>query len=530
MLSRMTWASKQPSTLLTTRSRRSEKKTESSFKNFASPADVVLMEMAAGVHLNTSNISDSSLLASSAANGANESNASNSTILLAPKSAASGPLPLRVLSIIQVVIAAAFASLWLLMSQAVQRTTDFPAFLAGWNLLVNGQTSQLYNLEAQKLVQQKLIGGSFANGVLPFVNPPYVATLFGALGRFSLGVGYCVWAAMNVGLLVVLFSLLRKIVGVDTTQWRRYALWAIAAAPVWSTLMGGTFSLWVCVGVAGFVVAMQEGREVSAGVWLGLVAFKPQYLPAIVVLLAARRSWRALGGFAGAMSALLAVSLPWVGVDGYRKFFSLLASFTNQGAKFSAHSELMWNVRGLITRLIERGSLSASNSDSWLTLKHDALTSRISLAFFGIGLLAVFVARRFPLRIHLALTICITVVLSPHGHVHDTILMLVAVALAWSAATKSAAFSVRTQTFIALSTVSLAVAFFSSRDPLSLLALATYITLTYWVWTLRNSDSVRISSHSVTVNPPEPRRTTTGVHHKDSAETKLSSHTEINAL
>jgi Glycosyltransferase family 87 len=387
---------------------------------------------------------------------------------------------------VQMIVAAVFASLWLLMSQAVQRTTDFPAFLAGWNLLVNGNASQLYNLEAQKLVQQKLIGGSFANGVLPFVNPPYVATLFGALGRLSLSVGYWVWAAMNVAMLVVLFSQLRKIVGVDTTQWRRYALWAIAAAPVWSTLMGGTFSLWVCVGVAGFVVAMQEGRELSAGVWLGLVAFKPQYLPAILVLLVARRSWRALGGFAGAMAALLAVSLPWVGVDGYRKFFSLLASFTNQGAKFSAHAELMWNVRGLLTRLIERSSLSAANSDSWLTLKHDALTSRISLALFACGLLAVVWARKHGLRFHLALTICLMVILSPHGHVHDTILMLVAVALAWSIAAESAVFPVRTQTFIALSTLSLSVAFFSSRDPLSLLALATYIALTYWIWTLRN--------------------------------------------
>jgi hypothetical protein len=204
------------------------------------------------------------------------------------------------------------------------------------------------------------------------------------------------------------------------------------------------------------------------------------------VLLLARRSWRALGGFASAIAALLAVSLPWVGVDGYRKFLSLLASFTNQGAKFSAHSELMWNVRGLLTRLIERGSLSANNSDSWLILKHDALTSRMSLALFAVGLLAVFFARRFPLRIHLALTICITVILSPHGHVHDTILMLVAVGLAWSIAVESGKLNTRTNSMIALSTVSLSIAFFSSRDPLALLALATYIALTYWIWTLRN--------------------------------------------
>jgi Glycosyltransferase family 87 len=401
---------------------------------------------------------------------------------------------------VQLIIAAVFASLWLLMSQAVQRTTDFPAFLAGWNLLVNGNASQLYELDAQKLVQQKLIGGSFANGVLPFVNPPYVATLFGALGRLSLSVGYWVWAAMNVALLVVLFSLLRKIVRVDTVQWRRYALWAIAAAPVWSTLMGGTFSLWVCVGVAGFVLAMQEGRELSAGIWLGLVAFKPQYLPAILVLLVARRSWRALAGFAVAMTTLLAVSLPWVGVDGYRKFFSLLSRFTNQGAKFSAHSELMWNVRGLLTRLIERGSLSAADSDSWLSLKHEALTSRISLALFACALFVVFWARTFHLRFHLALTICLMVILSPHAHAHDTILMLVAVALAWSIVAESAVFPVRTQGFIALSTLSLSVAFFSSRNPLSLLALATYIALTYWIWTLRTLQSLEPSAECEPTN------------------------------
>jgi Glycosyltransferase family 87 len=418
---------------------------------------------------------------------ANEATDSNKLVLRSPRGASSTPLLLQVLSTVQVVIAAAFASLWLLMSQAVQRTTDFPAFLAGWHLVVRGHASQLYDLDAQKLVQQKLIGGSFANGVLPFVNPPYVATLFGALGRLSLSTGYWVWAAMNVGLLVMLFSLLRKILCLDSTQWRRYALWALAAAPVWSTLMGGTFSLWVCVGVAGLVLAMQEGREFSGGVWLGLVAFQPQYLPAILVLLVARRSWRTLGGFAGAMAALLAVSLPFVGVDGYSKFASLLLRFTNEGAKYSAHSELMWNVRGLLTRIVERGTLGAAKSDSWLTLKHDALTSRISLALFACGLVVVFWARRFHLRFHLALTICTMVILSPHGHVHDTILMLVAVGLAWSIASESGAMSTGTQSLIALSTLTLSLAFFGSRDAVSLFALATYIALARWIWTLRSA-------------------------------------------
>jgi Glycosyltransferase family 87 len=424
-------------------------------------------------------------------------NSANDTVLRAKRpDVSSSPLSLRVLSTVHIAVATIFAALWLLMSKAVQRTTDFPAFLAGWNLFVNGHADQLYDLGAQKAVQQQLIGGSFANGVLPFVNPPYVATLFGALGKLSLGVGYWVWAAMNVGLLVVLFSLLHRIVRLETKQWRRFALWAVGVAPVWSTLMGGTFSLWVCVGLAGFVLAMQEDREVSAGAWLGLVAFKPQYLPAIVVLLIARRKWRALGGFAGAMAALLAVSLPWVGVDGYHKFLSLLLSFSNEGAKYSAHSELMWNVRGLLTRLIERGTLSAANSDSWLVLKHDALTSRIALALFVCGLIGVFWARRFPLRIHLALMICVMVILSPHGHVHDTILMLVAVGLAWSVASNSDRLSNRVQTLLGASSLPLTVAFFSSREALSLLALGTYLAITFWIWTLRMAESTeRTTGH-----------------------------------
>ena len=450
------------------------KKTESSFKKTTTAADVVGMDSAARALPTTER-------------RAAVTEANDTVLFSKPSTASSTTSTLRILRTLQIVVGAVFASLWLLMSRAVQRTTDFPAFLAGWNLLVNGHADQLYDLGAQKVVQQQLIGGSFANGVLPFVNPPYVATLFGALGKLSLGVGYWVWAAMNVGLLAVLFSLLHKIVRLETKQWRRFALWAIAAAPVWATLMGGTFSLWVCVGVAGFVLAMQEDRELSAGVWLGLVAFKPQYLPAILVLLVARRSWRAVGGFAGAMAALLAVSLPWVGVDGYRKFLSLLLSFTNEGAKYSAHSELMWNVRGLLTRLIERGTLSATNSDSWLVLKNDALISRISLGLFAFGLIGVFWARRLHLRIHLALMICVMVILSPHGHVHDTILILVAVGLGWSVAIESAhrVKSIRWETFVGLSTFSIAVAFFTSREALSLLGLGTYSAFAYWIWTLR---------------------------------------------
>jgi Glycosyltransferase family 87 len=442
---------------------------------------------------------------------------------------------LHVLSFLHLAIIASFLSDWWNKSAADLRFTDYPAFLTGWKMMVTGQSAHLYDLAAQAKVQHALINGSFKNDVLPFNYPPYVATIFGGLGRVSLTTGYWIWAATNVALAGVLLILLRRITRLVGTEWKRYALWVLAVAPLWAAFIGGVFSLWITVGVAGFVLATLEGRQFSAGIWLGLVAFKPQYLPVLIVFMITRRMWKALAGAATVGATLFAVSLPTVGIDGWRGFLSLLQKFSGNGSRMNAHAELMWSARGAITRLVEEGTLYAASDDRWLALSHDKLTEKISYAFFGVGLLCVAaLGRKINLRIHLALAICAMVIVSPHGHSHDTLLMVIAVGLAWSvarnklnigdaslhplgsgeSATEDKATSPgnnttlplgqKTQLALMVSALPMYAAFTVLRSSLSLLPLVAYCAMTAWAWSHRHDPELD-TLPAVAVNPSRAR-------------------------
>lgn len=444
---------------------------------------------------------------------------------------------LNVLSFLHLAIIASFISDWWNKSASDLRFTDYPAFLTGWKMMVTGQSANLYDLAAQTKVQQALINGSFKNDVLPFNYPPYIATIFSGLGRVSLVTGYWIWAATNVVLAGVLLVLLRRITRLVGTEWKRYALWVLALAPLWSAFIGGVFSLWVTVGVAGFVLATLEGRQFSAGIWLGLVAFKPQYLPVLLVFIIVRRMWKALAGAVTIGAILVAVSLPSLGLDGWKGFFTLLEKFSGNGSRLNAHAELMWSARGVITRLVEEGTIYAASDDRWLALSHDKLTEKISYVLFGIGMVCVAaLGRKINLRIHLALAVCAMVIVSPHGHNHDTMLMVIAVGLAWSVARNkgndrllaskdsdnpimggdgiNAQIATRPQTPLAqktqlalmVSALPMYAAFAVLRSSLSVLPLVVYCAMAVWAWSHRHEPElepqIRSAHHSGLATTP----------------------------
>jgi hypothetical protein len=414
---------------------------------------------------------------------------------------------LATLSVIHLAIIGWFISNWWNRPPSELRFTDYSAFLTGWKMVATGQTADLYDLAAQARVQHVLINGSFKNNVLPFNYPPYVATVFSGLGRVSLITGYWIWACVNAALAVVLLVLMRRVTRLVGPEWKRYALWVLAVSPLWSSLIGGVFALWITVGVAGFVLATIEGRQFSAGIWLGLVAIKPQYLPVLLVFVATRRMWKTLAGAITIGVTLVVVSLPAVGLHGWVGFVSLLHKFSGNGSTMNAHAELMWSARGVITRLVEAGTTYAVSDDRWLALAHDKLTEKISYALFMIGMVLVAsFGRRINLRIHLALAICAMVIVSPHGHLHDTLLMVIAVGLGWSVArnrsdqdgpdgitesTGDRPLSEKTQFFLLISAFPMWAAFMDLRSSWAVVPLAMYCAIAWWIWTLRYDNEFR---------------------------------------
>ncbi len=184
---------------------------------------------------------------------------------------------------------------------------DVTAFYTGGMIVRHGLGPRLYDLGFQARVQQAILGPGrmFYDGVLPFNNPPHFALVMAPFSLLPLGLAFWCWTALQVGVLVRVIQRLRLL----STEWERSERWMLSGAffaffPLFLQFLYGSLSLFVLWCLTEFYLALREGKDVRAGVWLALAAVKLQaaLFPALVVL--AGRRWRALLGAAAAGLAI----------------------------------------------------------------------------------------------------------------------------------------------------------------------------------------------------------------------------------
>jgi hypothetical protein len=142
-------------------------------------------------------------------------------------------------------------------------------------------------------------------------NPPYTLVLalpFAAL-PFNLAAG--AWLVTNALLVAFCGAVLWYLFAPQGD--RRYWLGVVAAVaymPTIQTLMLGQISIWLLVGITGFLIAIKRNRDLLAGMSLALLAIKP-HIPYLLILGVAwwvlrNRRWKIA---VGAVGAVLAASL-----------------------------------------------------------------------------------------------------------------------------------------------------------------------------------------------------------------------------
>jgi hypothetical protein len=166
--------------------------------------------------------------------------------------------------------------------------------------------------------------GALPFGVVPSPYPPPFSLVFVPSTFLAPVPGFLAWTFVHFLVFVLYQIRLGRAFHVAGSGWLIVAV--LLSPPVFIHLVMGQISVWLMVFFGEAVIAFDRGRSLRAGIWLGLLVFKPQVLVLIIPALVIARQWRMLSGMAAAVAVVLAptfiVAGDWVTgfADGLRTF------------------------------------------------------------------------------------------------------------------------------------------------------------------------------------------------------------------
>jgi multidrug transporter EmrE-like cation transporter len=276
---------------------------------------------------------------------------------------------------------------------------DFVAFYAAARLVATGHASSatdpaaLLAMEHATLPERTIL--------LPDANVPALALVMAPLGALPIRVAFAIWTGAGILALIGAALLLRPLAG--EAQRLRLFPFALLAPTSLIALVEGQTTPFVLLALAGSL----RVPPLASGVLLGLVAFRPQFLPVFaIVALADRR--RAVGLIA-TIAVIGIVSFLTVGPEGMGHYPEQLAI---------AATELRPGELGLVP-LVRRG---LGGDDVVVNLSLAAIAAIVAI---GAVLLR---SRAFTTRAVDASIWCILA--APHALLHDGVMAYPAVARA----------------------------------------------------------------------------------------------------
>jgi hypothetical protein len=322
--------------------------------------------------------------------------------------------------ILNMSLAISYIGLWIIQAQKGNLwRADFSAFYTSWVMVHDGEGSQIYNFQLETQYQQDILGGrSFAEGLLPYNNPPHVALFFAPLAYLSLQNAYMLWTLIQGGLLLYLF-------------WRLYALaadWSpkerglllITAAALPSMLINfllGAYSLLMLICLVQFTDALRRNRPIHVGFWFMIGMIKPQVMVLPGVVLLVTRRWRALFFCVLGVFILYLLSSLILGWNTWPDYLNQLQTVSNFFGKYGIDPHDMYNFRGTLALLLGK--------------EHANLVNRLStLALFGCIMITIGLWKgnwqpdhpNFKLR--MALTLILGLLFSLHANPQDGLLLI----------------------------------------------------------------------------------------------------------
>ena len=315
---------------------------------------------------------------------------------------------------------------WIFFSASIRDGhPDFRANYTAGYMVRKGWAHHLYEYEAIKSVQDSRISAESVG--MPFIHPAYEALFFSPFSFLGFHGAYFAFLCTNLLLLALCFRLLHRRLEGLAHIWRPLpAAVLFTFLPVAAALMQEQDSILLLALLTVGATLLDDGREVGAGLLVGLGLFRLQLVIPIAAVFLLWRRWRFVAGFALSSTLALAVSVWLTGVAQTRLYLRSLASMSVGGTsqieqvRYYQPITHMGNLRALVFGL----------TSGWLSPLQVQL---VTIALSVLALLSLVGYARCA-RGSRALLVAITaaVLVSYHLFIHDMSVLVLPVAMALS--------------------------------------------------------------------------------------------------
>ena len=211
---------------------------------------------------------------------------------------------------------------------------DYAQFYVAGEILNQGRTSQLYDLDYQDLRLHQILPKVPSDQHLTYVYPPFLALLFRPLALLPFKVSYVVWMVISALFYVGACRLALGTCSTFNAQDRMTAWFLVLSTSIFwvECELGGQISAIGTLALASGYYWSRRGFPLASGLCFSLLAYKPSLLFLLLPMFALSRSWRILLGLALGGLVLGLVSCLMVGWEGCVDFVKLMATYGSTGS------------------------------------------------------------------------------------------------------------------------------------------------------------------------------------------------------
>ena len=295
--------------------------------------------------------------------------------------------------------------------------SDFMAYWSAGHLANHWGYAQVYNLALLEKTQHWMIFGNLQPDItfhpIPMPYLPIFALPFQAFALLPPVASFYCWTLVNfVAGVLYLISFTKNI---SHENKNRILFLSILSFPFFQSLFWGQINIFIMIFLGEFIRAMQNRKEVRAGLWLSALLLKPQILIVIIPALLITQKIKPLFGIAIGTMALMSASFLLAGTEGIAGMVNLWFGYADTMATNSPEAMGNWRMAGIFINY-----LSDSTFGSIFTLLATTATVLWALYLW----LTTDISSEISFILLMTATFAATGLATWHSHAHMAIILL----------------------------------------------------------------------------------------------------------